>query len=163
MSDGVDSPEREGPPESGADDQEAIPSRPTFIYRSAVHADELDSLHLLRSARFIVHVERAIIAFCRTLGTPWGVRLDENPDQFHMVRDVQAKFTAPFRGVGDMVIHIWVERLGESSCIYGFLCTSVEGKQIYARGTRTVVKLDPTSLEPAPWSESFTRGHLPLL
>jgi len=144
-------------------DPGTIPSRPTFIYRSPVHLDELDSLQLLHNSRFIVHVERAMVAFYRTLGEPWGVALDENPDQFQMVREVQAKFTAPFRGMGEMVIHIWVDRLGESSCVYGFVCTSSEGKLVYARGTRTVVKLHPVSLQPTPWSETFTRGHLPLL
>ena len=157
------SPEPGQPGHPGQDDQDVIPSRPTFIYRSFVHTDELDSLQLLRNSRFIVHVERATIAFCRTLGALWGVSVDENPDQFQMVREVQAKFAAPFRGMGEMMIHIWVERLGESSCVYGFICTSVEGKVVYARGTRAVVKLDPASLEPTSWSETFTRGHLPLL
>lgn len=89
--------------------------------------------------------------------------MEENPDQLQIVREVQAKFAAPFRGMGEMVIHIWVERLGESSCVYGFVCTSAEGKVVYARGTRTIIKLDAVSLEPTPWSEAFTRGHLPLL
>ena len=151
------------PGQPGHDKQEVIPSRPTFIYHSFVHADELDALQLLHNSRFIVHVERATVAFCRTLGAPWGGSVDENPDQFQMVREVQAKFAAPFRGMGEMVIHIWVERLGESSCVYGFVCTSAEGKVVYARGTRTIVKLDAASLEPTPWSEAFTRGHLPLL
>lgn len=163
MNDGRVSPGPERSPEPEADSQDAIPSRPTFLYRSAVHADELDPTHFLRSARLIVHVEQAIVAFCRTLGTPWGVRVDENTDQVQLVSELQARFPAPFRGIGEMVIHLWVERLGESSCVYGFLCTSVEGRAIYARGTRTVVKLDPATLEPSPWSETFTRGHLPLL
>jgi acyl-CoA thioester hydrolase len=144
-------------------DQDSIPSRPTFIYRSSVHLDDLDSLQLLHNTRFIVHVERAIVAFYRSLGIPWGVDLEKNPDQFQMVREIQVKFSAPFRGTGEMVIHLWVERLGESSCVYGFVCTSEEGQTVYGQGTRTVVKLDPTSSEPTPWSEAFTRGHLPLL
>jgi acyl-CoA thioester hydrolase len=163
MNDRRVSPENTGLGEPDGEDRDAIPARPTFIYRSSVHADELDSLGLLHGARFLVQVERAIVSFCRTLGAPWGVPVDENPDQFQMVSEAQARFSAPFRGVGEMVIHIWVERLGESSCIYGFLCASVEGTVVYARGRRTVVKLDPATLEPASWSELFTRGHLPLL
>ena len=163
MDDGVVSPEGRGTGEPIEDERDTLPSRPTFIYHSTVHADELDSLQLLHGARFFVHVERAIVSFCRTLGLPWGASLKDNPDQYQMLREVKAQFAIPFRGVGEMVIHIWVERLGESSCIYGFLCTSAEGKVVHARGRRTVVKLDPVTLEPAPWSELFTRGHLPLL
>jgi acyl-CoA thioester hydrolase len=163
MNDARVSPESRGREEPDEEGRDAIPSRPTFIYRSTVHADELDSLRLLHSARFFVHVERAIVSFCRTLGGPWGAPADENPDQFQMVTETEAHFSAPFRGIGEMLIHIWVERLGESSCIYGFLCTSIEGKNVYARGRRTVVKLDPVTLAPTSWSELFTRGHLPLL
>ncbi len=38
-------------------DPDSIPSRPTFIYRSFVHSDDLDSLKFLNGQRFIVHVE----------------------------------------------------------------------------------------------------------
>ena len=144
-------------------DPDSIPSRPTFIYQTFIHSDDLDSMMFLHSERFIVHVERAIAAFYRSLGVPWDVAVEENPDQFQLVREIQTKFSVPFRGTGEMVIHIWVERLGESSCVYGFVCTSKEGQAIYARGTKTVVKMDPDTLEPTPWSEAFNRGHLPLL
>ena len=89
--------------------------------------------------------------------------MEKNPDQFQLVREIQTTFSAPFQGTGEMVIHIWVERLGETRCVYGFGCTSQEGQPVYARGTKTVVKLDPTTMEPTPWSEPFNRGHLPLL
>lgn len=144
-------------------DPDSIPSRPTFIYRSFVHSDDLDSLKFLHGERFIVHVERATTAFYRSLGVPWDVGVEENSDQFQLVREIQATFSTPFRGTGDLIIHIWVERLGESSCVYGFVCTSPEGQKVYARGTRTVVKLDPATMEPKPWSDPFNRGHLPLL
>ncbi len=61
-------------------DPNSIPSRPTFIYRSFVHSDDLDSLKFLHSERFIVHVERAITAFYRSLGLPWDVEVEEYPD-----------------------------------------------------------------------------------
>ena len=144
-------------------DPDSIPSRPTFIYRSFVHADDLDSLKFLHSERFIIHVERAITAFYRSLGLPWDVEVEENPDQFQLVQQIQTTFPAPFRGTGELIIHVWVERLGESTCVYSFFCTSPEGQRVYARGTKTVAKLDPATMEPAPWSEPFNRGHLPLL
>jgi acyl-CoA thioester hydrolase len=144
-------------------DPNSIPSRPTFIYRSFVHSDDLDSLKFLHSERFIVHVERAITAFYRSLGLPWDVEVEENPDQFQVVQQIQTTFPVPFRGTGELIIQIWVERLGESSCVYEFVCTSKEGQTVYARGTKTVVKVDPATMEPTPWSEPFNRGHLPLL
>jgi len=84
-------------------DLDSIPSRPTFIYRSFVH-DDLDSLKFLHSERFLVHIERAITAFYRSLGVTWDVEVEENPDQFQLAREIQTTFSAAFRGTGEMVI-----------------------------------------------------------
>ena len=58
-----------------------------------------------------------------------------------------------------MRIAIWVERLGTTSCVYGFLCTNEDGTLAHARGDRTIIKLDPKSMRPAPWSDGFREGH----
>jgi acyl-CoA thioester hydrolase len=62
-----------------------------------------------------------------------------------------------------MRVDIWVEHLGNTSCVYGFLCSSEDGKIPYARGYRTIVKLDPTSRRPLPWTETFRNVHTELL
>ncbi len=82
-------------------DLDSIPSRPTFIYRSFVHSDDLDSLKFLHSERFLVHIERAITAFYRSLGMPWDVEVEENLDQFQLAREIQTTFSAAFRGTGE--------------------------------------------------------------
>jgi len=50
-------------------------------------------------------------------------------------------------------VYIWLDHLGESSGDYRFQLTSVDGSVLYAEGNRVVVKLDPATLRPTPWSE----------
>lgn len=135
---------------------------PKFSYRSHVHFDELDPMHMLHNSRFGAHVERATVEFYRSLGRTWQKDLTLNPDQFHVVRDFRIEFLAPV-GPGEIDVQIWVERLGTTSCTYGFRCLGRDGKIIHAQGTRTIVKVDPETHQPAPWSDFFREAHRELL
>jgi acyl-CoA thioester hydrolase len=128
---------------------------PRFVYFSLVHFDELDPLLMLHHARFAAHVERAVSAWYTSLGKTWRLDPRENPDQFHVVRDLHIEYLNPVVGLRTMRVDVWVERLGTTSCVYGFLCSSEDGSVAYARGERTIVKVDPHSHRPAPWTDAF--------
>ena len=133
---------------------------PHFVYYSPVHFDELDAMQMLHNSRFAAHVERAVIAWYRNLGGGgWQRNPADNPDQFHVVRDFHIEYLKPVMGPGTMRIDVWVERLGNTSCVYGFVCSNEDGTIGYARGERTIVKLDPASHRPAPWTEQFRAVH----
>ena len=132
---------------------------PRFSYLSPVHFDELDPMQMLHNSRFATHIERAIAAFFMTSGRTWEILVTDNPDQYHVVREFRIEFLNPVVGTGDMRIDVWVERLGSSSCTYGFLCSSEDGQTPYARGTRAIVKLDPSTRRPAPWTDFFRNHH----
>jgi len=135
---------------------------PKFVYHSPVHFDELDPMQMLHNARFAAHVERAVSAWYLTSGKKWELSVDDNPDQFHVVREIRIEYMNPV-GMGTMRIDVWVERLGTTSCVYGFLCSSEDGLTPYARGERTIVKIDPQSRRPAPWTNLFRDRHITLL
>ena len=132
---------------------------PRFVYLSDVHFDELDPMQMLHNSRFAAHVERAITAWYHSHGSKWRPDPSENPDQFHVVRDLHIEYLKPFIGPGRMRIDVWIERLGTTSCAYGFTCSNEAGTVGYARGERTIVKLDPASHRPAPWTEQFRAAH----
>jgi acyl-CoA thioester hydrolase len=134
-----------------------------FVFFSTVHFDELDAMKMLHNARFAVHVERATVAFYESFGRRWQLEPSANPDQFQVVREVRIEFLAPFLGTGALRIELWVERLGRTSCVYGFRCASETGDVVHARGTRAIVKLDPKTLAKAPWSEELTAEHEKIL
>lgn len=135
---------------------------PKFIFHSSIHFDELDPMGMLHNARFAYHVERAIVAYYSSLGRRWERNVADNPDQFHVVRDLHLEYLTPFFGPGTMRIAVWVEKLGTTSCVYGFLCTNEEGTIAHARGERTIIKLDPQSMRPAPWTSLFRSAHAEL-
>lgn len=128
---------------------------PKFTYITTVHFDELDAMRMLHNARYPALVERAVSAWFAATGNRWHLDPADNPDQFHVVRDLHIEYLHPFVGPGTLRIDIWVESLGTTSCVYGFICMSEDGSVAYARGDRTVVKLDPTSHRPSPWTDTF--------
>jgi acyl-CoA thioester hydrolase len=134
-----------------------------FTWLSPVHFDELDPMQMLHNSRFPAHVERATAAWFHANGGTWHLDVADNPDQFHVVRELRIEYLNPLLGPGSMRIDIWVEHLGKTSCVYGFLCSSSDGKIPYARGQRTIVKIDPASRRPAPWTETFRSVHAELL
>ena len=136
---------------------------PKFVYYSPVHFDELDPMQMLHNARFATHIERAIIAFYATTGRKWEADVNDNPDQFHVVRDIRIEYLNPVLGPGTMRIDVWVEEIGNTSCTYGFLCSSEDGNRAYARGERVIVKIDPSTYRPTPWTDFFRSKHSELL
>ncbi|HXI12255.1 MAG TPA: thioesterase family protein [Thermoanaerobaculia bacterium] len=136
---------------------------PKFTVISSVHFDELDAMNMLHNSRYGVHVERAIVAWYHSQGRTWEANVADNPDQFHVVRDLHIEFLSPVKGVGTIRIDIWVEKIGHTSCVYGFHCSSADGRVAHARGERTIIKLDPLSMRPAPWTDFFRAEHSTLL
>ena len=136
---------------------------PKFTWISPVHFDELDPMQMLHNSRFPAHVERATLAWFESNGGRWERDVSRNPDQFHVVREMRIEYLNPLLGPGRMRIDLWVERLGNTSCVYGFLCSSADGNIPYARGERTIVKIDPASHRPTPWTDMFRSVHNELL
>jgi len=125
---------------------------PKFVVYSPVLND--DPTRPLARAEFAAHVERAIAAWCLENGI--------DPKGAPTVRDAAVELLEPC--VGDtMRIDLWVEDLGDTSCVYGFLCSSKDGVVPYARGEETITKIDPQSKRPAPWSAAFRHTHEMLL
>lgn len=120
-----------------------------------VYFDDLDAFQILHNARYLLLFERTIGSFWKHMG--WGGTLDaqRNPDQFHMVRANDIEYLSPVRGVGDVRVRIWVDRLGSSSLRFGVRVLAMDQDHDHARGTRTIVRVDPVSFRPVPWSDPF--------
>ncbi len=126
-----------------------------FVTTAQVHFDELDAMHMLHNARFVIHMERTVSEFFRSLGGRWHVNVADNPDQFSVVKAQAVEYLKPFLGDGELRVELWVERLGRTSCSLKCLFTSPDESVVYARGSRTVVKLNPETLRPTPWTDRF--------
>jgi acyl-CoA thioester hydrolase len=125
---------------------------PHFTHASRVHFDELDSWQMLHNARYGVHVERANTDwYFHMAGGEYGP--GEDPDQFVFMREYSVEFKVPVIGPQTMWIDMWRIRWGRSSARYEFACRNEDGSVEFARGRRTIVKIDPSTGTATPWSE----------
>jgi acyl-CoA thioester hydrolase len=120
-----------------------------------VYFDDLDAFGILHNARYLVLFERTVGSFWKHLG--WGGLLDaqRNPDQFHLVRANAMSYERPVTGVGEVRARVWVQRVGTSSLEFGFRLLPLDEDVAYATGTRVIVRVDPKTMKPAPWSPAF--------
>lgn len=128
-----------------------------------VYFDDLDPFGILHNARYVLLFERAIGSFWRELG--WGGPLDSqsNPDQFHLVRANHVEYLKPVVGVGRVRIRVWVDTLGRTSLTFGLRCLPLDEDIDHARGTRVIVKVDPETRRPRPWTEAVRKKLAPYI
>jgi acyl-CoA thioester hydrolase len=54
---------------------------------------------------------------------------------------------------GEIAVHFWIERVGDTSVDYRFRITSLDGENLHAGGRRLAVHLDPVIMKPAAWTD----------
>ncbi|PPK63927.1 hotdog domain-containing protein [Actinokineospora auranticolor] len=133
-----------------------------FRHVNTVHFDELDPLGILHNARYALHVERATTAFLRGHGFRWAADTADNPDQFQVVRRFEIDFELPFIGTGPLAVELSATHIGTTSLRYRFRCVGPSGES-HAHGSRSVVKLDPDTFRPEPWTARWRAAHLTVL
>jgi acyl-CoA thioester hydrolase len=124
----------------------------SFSWDSPVFFDELDLNGTLHNARFAVHVERAQSALFEQLGFGWTTFAERAGDLHYAVRELHVEFLAPFTAPGRLRIELTADRIGTTSAVYGFRCGD---DPVYAQGYRVIVKTDPVTGRPAPWTDGY--------
>jgi acyl-CoA thioester hydrolase len=132
-------------------------------YRTPIYFDDLDPTRRVHNARYGVLMERAVQGFLRSTGRRWQDESEVKPDVHQVVREIHIQFHAPIRGADDLRIDVGVAKLSRSGCVYTFRFLSEDGSVLYAEGRRSVVKIDPESGKPLPWTQAFRDLHAPLL
>lgn len=129
-----------------------------------VYFDDLDAFQILHNARYLLLFERTIGSFWQKLG--WGSTLDmqNNPDQFHLVRANHIEYHRAVVGVSEVRVRVWIEHLGTTSLRFGFCVMPMDQDVDCATGSRTVVRVDAKDHRtPAPWTESFRTQVAPFM
>lgn len=122
-----------------------------FEQSLGVYFDDLDPFHILHNARYVLLFERTLGAFWMDLG--FGAFQDaSHPEQFHLVARNEIDYLTPVRGVGKVRVRVWVERIGKTSLTFAFRLLPQDQDIDHARGRRTIVHVDPTTLRPAAWT-----------
>ena len=134
------------------------------VYESVqVHFDDLDAMGLLHNSRYAVLVERAISAYWQRLGWAPDPARSAFRDVFMAVREFKVTYHAPITGMGEPLVHFWVDRMGRTSGVYGFRVLSADRATVHAEGYRVSVNVDPATLRPAPFSDELRAAAAPLL
>lgn len=120
-----------------------------------IYFDDLDAFQILHNARYLLLFERTIGSFWEHLGYGTLIDAQRDPDQFHLVRSNHMEYLAPVKNVGRVRCRVWVERLGRTSLTFGFRLLPMDEDVDHAVGSRTIVRVDPATLRPTPWSEGF--------
>ena len=134
----------------------AFATEPTIEYGQVelvpVHFDDLDPMGMVHNSRYALLVERALAGFWRRHGHTYHERRPTTPDTFNVVKEFRISHRAPISGIGEVRVHFWLEHLGKSCAVYAYRLLSPDGASVYADGRRVVVKLDPVTLRPSPWT-----------
>ncbi|GAA1656779.1 acyl-CoA thioesterase [Actinoplanes couchii] len=124
----------------------------SFTYDSPVFFDELDPNGHLHNARFAVHVERAQTALFEQLTGGAAAPAARVADLHYVVRELHVEFLAPVSEPGPMPVTLTGLKIGTTSATYGFSCGT---DPVRATGHRVIVKVDPSTGRPAPWSDWY--------
>jgi acyl-CoA thioester hydrolase len=129
-----------------------------------VYFDDLDALQILHNSRYLLLFERTIGSFwVRTMG--WDGVLDQarNPDRYHLVRANQIEYLRPVTEMGQVRVRVWIEKLGRTSLTFAARILPMDEDVDYARGTRVLVSVDPTTRKPSPWSDELRKKVAPFV
>lgn len=140
-----------------------MPIDSPFRSTQRVYFDDLDALDILHNVRFVLFMERARGELFNALGFRWEDDLDTNPDKFHVVAAHEIRYLAPVRGEGDLTVELRASHLGRSSLSIDAKVRAVHGSAVYAEGRTRLVRLDPKTFTPCPWSDRFRAAVTPLL
>ncbi|MFD4986869.1 acyl-CoA thioesterase [Streptomyces sp. NPDC058374] len=144
-------------------DAPTAPEASAVLVPVEVHFDDLDALGLLHNARYPLLVERAWSAHWAERGHTYAGDWHAAGDACNAVKEFHITYEAPVTRPGPYAVHLWLERLGRTGLTYGFRLCSADGTATHARGHRVLVRLDPATMRPAPWSEEFKGAARPLL
>jgi len=111
----------------------------------------LDLMGMLHNAAYPLLFERARTEFWRALG--FGTYGDETFDWPYVVARNEVNYRMAIRSAGVVDVTVFVESIGRSSLTIGH---EVSCAGLLAADGRTVlVRIDPTTNQPIPWSDSL--------
>jgi acyl-CoA thioester hydrolase len=108
---------------------------------------------MVHNARYAVLLERALNNYWSRHGFTFADGRVSKPDVFHAVAEFAINYRTPVLGTGEVGVHFWIERMGESSVVYRFRVLSADGATVHAEGRRVNIKLDPVTRRPSAWSD----------
>lgn len=127
-----------------------------------VHFEDLDALGVVHNARYVLLLERALAAYWTRAGWAFDPAAPRFSEVFFVVREFLISYHVPITRVGPVQVQLWLDRLGDTSAVYGFRVLSPDGTVTHAEGRRVQVRLDPATLRPAAIGPELREACRPL-
>jgi acyl-CoA thioester hydrolase len=125
----------------------AISTQARAVEKVFVYFDDFDALGMVYHGRFAALLEHGLTAQTSRMGLELG-----HEDLNVVVRELAITFEQPLTRIGPVELALWADHVGRTSLTYGFRFQT--GETVHAHGHRTVIKLDPATRRPAPWTKS---------
>ena len=122
-----------------------------------VYFDDLDAFYILHNARYLLLFERTLGSFWQATGLGEFEPASAG-DHAHLVRANSIEYLQPVRGTGQVRVRVWVDKLGTTSLTFGFRLMPLDRDEDCAVGTRTIVRVNPTTQRPEPWTDAFRQA-----
>lgn len=123
----------------------------TYHSKQRVYWDMLDLLGVLHNARYVVMFERARFDFWSHLGVGPEVPGFDWP---YVVARNEVNYRSAIRTEQVVMVSVAVQSIRNSSVTFQHSVIDSAGV-VSADGTTTLVRVDPESYRPIPWSQDF--------
>ena len=127
----------------------------------SIYFDDLDAFQILHNARYLLLIERTIGDFWRVMGWGGPLKARRHPDQYHLVRVNHFEYHRAVHDVGEVRVRVWIRRMGRTSLTFAFRLLPRDEDTDFATGYRVLVRVDPDSRAPVPWSDEFRERLAP--
>ncbi len=127
-----------------------------------VHFEDLDALGVVHNGRYVLLLERALVAYWTRAGWGFDPADPRFSEVFFVVREFTITYHVPVTRVGPVHVQLWLDHLGNTSAVYGFRVLSKDETVTHAEGRRVQVRLDPATLRPAVIGQELRAACRPL-
>ena len=122
-----------------------------FISRQRIDFDLIDLMGIVHNAAYLLLFERARTGWIQSLGYWYGSPEFDWP--YYVVRN-EVNYLAPILGGDEVQILVTIEKLGQTSATFAHTIHTGNGI-VAADGKTVVVRIDPETKRPIPWSDQF--------
>lgn len=122
-------------------------TQPKPVYRMplSVRWRDLDSFQHVNNSNFLTYLEEARIRWFQTLDTEWV-----NHEFAPLLAAVNINYRQPVPYPAELMVALYVERVGTSSVTLAHRITSADGETLYSDGSVVMVWIDLKTQRPTP-------------
>jgi acyl-CoA thioester hydrolase len=118
---------------------------PLFSMPLELRWRDLDAFQHVNNSNFLTYLEEARIRWFGSLDKPWV-----NDDMMPLLAAVQINYKMPIPYPADVVIELYADKVGNTSCTVGHRIASADGATLYADGHVVMVWINPKTGRPIP-------------